>query len=250
MKYSELNNEDNITDILLEHWHMDDDSLLPPMFHGTDYSLIGLTKQERERINCSCEYIINSLFNMLRENSVDVPNETLSSIVSEHDNAADAFINARERLRKNLQYRYGDLYVTSDPYRAAGYSKEAWIFGETGETANMLVKGTIALGFDLPKNEGFIKAYSVLEERRKMPKDPVVLMITDCSYSGLYSVGGENIKANEKLYLPNGIKYLKRNRDVDSFILDEKTLNNAGLYVIKQKLYGNLINTYENISFQ
>ena len=50
--------------------------------------------------------------------------------------------------------------------------------------------------------------------------------------------------------LPNGIKYLKRNRDVDSFILDEKMLNNAGLYVIKQKLYGNLINTYENISFQ
>ena len=65
------------------------------------------------------------------------------------------------------------------------------------------------------------------------------------------SVSHDICLPKEKLKdLPNGIKYLKRNRDVDSFILDEKTLNNAGLYVIKQKLYGNLINTFENISFQ
>ena len=247
MKYTELKSEEEIYRVLEAHWHMNEDSLLPPMFHGTDYSLIEISKQERKKINDACEVIIKAVFNLFKENNISTPNTILSSITSEHDNAGDAFINAEQRLKNNPSYRYGDFYVSNDPLWVTGYSKEAWILGETGETANMLVKGALGLGLELPKGESFEAAFKILEERRKRTKNPIILIITDCAYSDLYSVGGNNVKNNENLYMPNGIKYLKSKKIADSFIIDEKALDGVGFYFVRINLYDELIRMYRRI---
>lgn len=250
MKYTELHCRDDIFKVLNNHWHMNDDSVLPPMFHGTDSSLIDISEKDRKIINEACEIIIKTVYKLFRESSISITNHNLIEVKNSYTSAADYYAKAGGRINDNPLYRYGDFYVTNDPSVASGYSKEAWILGETGATANMLIEGAYKLGFDLPNNEAFISAYEILQKRKLRPKAPVILVVTDCLYSELYTMGGIKILNDGNEYYPNLINELKSKGTRYSYRIGRSSLEkDAVVYLVKPNQYQDLIDIYESISF-
>lgn len=248
MEITELHDEDEIYQIITNHWHLDDAYILPPLFHGTDASLIGMSKQEREVINEACEVIIKSIYRIFKDNSISITNKTLMSVKDSYGNAANAYVKAEGRINKSYLYSYGDFYVTNLPDRACGYSRESWILGETGEVTNLLVEGACALGLALPNDMVFNKAYEIYDGRKQKSKDPVVLVITDCKCSELYEIRGRISIEDKEATIRNYAKSIKGKSIGDSFIIGEETLvNNAGIYLIKPSLYNSLFQIYESI---
>ncbi len=60
---------------------------------------------------------------------------------------------AKARLSGSKRYNYSDFYISSDPSIAIGYSKEAWIYGETGQITNRLAEPINELGLLLPDDD-------------------------------------------------------------------------------------------------
>lgn len=241
MIYTELHNEEDILKVINEHWHSDDNTLLPPMFHGTDFSLMNIANEERDLINGACELIIRTIHKKFRERGIGITDKKLMAIRDSYGDAANAYIKAGGRVNNNSLYSYGDFYVTNNPQRAEGYSREAWILGETGQVANLLVEGARALNIELPTDESFVDAYNVFCNRRNGIKDPVIIVVTDCRFSELYYENGKQINYESE------IKTLKKdNKSICcSYRLGKETLeNDASYYVVRKKLFSNLIRIY------
>ena len=248
MKYFELQDETEIQQVINEHWHSFDDNILPPLFHGTDSSLIGMPRQERTIINEACEVIIKSIYELFKKNSISITDKVLMSVKDSYGDAANAYVKAGGRINSSYLYRYGDFYVTNNPRRAIGYSKESWIFGETGEVANLLVEGAYALGLALPEDSEFTKAYKIYDDRKKRIKDPIVIVITDCKCTELLDIKGVSILDDKDGVPIDYVKYIKEKSICDSFIISEDLLvNDNDIYTIKPVFYEKLVQIYESM---
>ncbi len=205
--YSELQTKEEILNLIWNHYHFDNNDLAHPMFHGTDLSLVGMSKDERSHIMNACETVIKSIYLLLEPiTASDAGNgsgeyapyfdyrnpicERLSNLRDSYASSYDALIFAMRRIREFSNYQYGDFYVTDDIDRAIGYSREAWIFGETGWCANRLLEGAELVGVDLPKDSEFEEAISIINARKQKEKTPVVLMILDSFVSELLHENG------------------------------------------------------------
>lgn len=247
-----LQTKEEIQHTICEHWFEHDDTKLPPLFHGTDSSLIGISKQDREQINYACEKIIFDIYALLKSEGISIIDKRLMNSRDSYSTSADAYAAAGGRVNNSPLYRYGDFYVTNDPQIAVGYSKEAWILGETGRVANRLVEGAEAVGIELPREDEFINAIKLFDERKSLKKNPVVLMITDCDSSEIYSLGGENIKKRDETDFLGFIHGLKELTSMYSYQLSRKTLEkDATFFMVEAKHYTELINAwreYENLN--
>lgn len=247
----ELQTAEEILRILRDNWNDADETKLPPMFHGTDFSLVGASKAEREQLNDACEVIISDLVKLYEEHSISMlqMDDRLFQSRDSHGNSAWAYRFAKARAEKSTLYSYGDFYVSNHPQRAIGYSQEAWIFGETGWTANRLIEGANALKLDLPDNENFITAYHLLELRKQREKDPVVLLIANGNSSELYDELGHNLKEFWKEEFPKEIRSIKNGMmSADSYRLDFRADDSAlEFFVIKKSHYDELLSAWETL---
>lgn len=242
----ELKEEKSIAATIIDYWHDNDDSIMPPLFHGTDASLIGISQTERESLNNACEIIIHSLCKLFADNSVNITDERLINSKDNHGNSANAYVYAQARINKSVLYSYDDFYVTNDPSRAAGYSKQAWIYGETGWVANRLVLGAGELGFDLPHDDAFIKALELINQRKKKDKDPVILMITNVNSSDCYSEDGTAIGADAG-ELSFWMEVFKQKMSTQSLrIKQQRDLNDISAYMIRERDYAKLIDSWNS----
>ena len=243
MVYTELHSEEDILKAMKEHWHADDNSLLPPMFHGTDYSLIDLSSGDRVVINEACVLIIESIYKLFRDRNISIyGNKTLMNVKDSYGSAQDAYIKAGGRVNNNALYEYGDFYVTNNPQRAEGYSREAWILGETGWVANLLLKGACSLGIELPSDAEFVNAYRIIDNRRNRIKNPTIIVVTDCKYSELYSEQGEQFNDDFEM---NILKDDCHKGYRCSYRLGKNTLEKDAVnYVVRKELITDLIRIY------
>lgn len=198
MTSMELKTKDEIMSAISNYWHDNDDTKLPPMFHGTDTSLIGLSESDRNQLYNVCETIIYSLVALYDENSVDFRDKRLRESRDSYNDSSNAYyLFAKSRINKSPYYSYGNYYVSNDPERAITYSKEAWIFGETGWVANRLIEGAKALELKLPDGCEFRRALEVFTTRKLRRKDPVVLMTVNANASELCWENGEKCLDNK-----------------------------------------------------
>lgn len=250
MKTIKLQNEEDLIELLAHNWNDNDDSLLPPMFHGTDVSLVGISKTEREQINNACEVIINACAKLYEDNSISLYNmdQRLFESRDRYGNSAWAYRFAKKRAQKSSLYSYGGFYVSNDPKRAIGYSREAWILGETGWTANRLVEGTKAIGLDLPNDDTFKKAFDIFKKRKQGSKAPVVLMVVNCSSSVLFMEDGEQYSDvyDSPEEFAKEIQSIKNHMFVtDSYRLGfQDIIESLQFFLIEQENYPDLLNAW------
>ena len=199
MKTKKLQSVDEIFRVIEKNWNDNDNTMLPPMFHGTDASLISLAKSERDQLNTACETVIFELLKLFKANSIKSTDKRLMNSRDSYGNSSDAFIKAEGRLNKSPLYSYGDFYVTNNPQRAIGYSKEAWIYGETGWVANRLIEGSWALGLKLPDDTSFNYAMQLLDKRKQREKAPIVLMFINRTSSELRNEDGSSSEDLQKM---------------------------------------------------
>ena len=69
-EFCELMDGQKMARIIKDCWHYQDYSILPPLFHGTDASLLCMSKVERDQLNAACEVVINAVFGLFRENAI------------------------------------------------------------------------------------------------------------------------------------------------------------------------------------
>lgn len=254
METIELQIEEQIIEVLKNSWHDHDETVLPPMFHGTDAALIGLTKAERDQLNAMCESIINPLVKLYEDNSIGMlkMDNRLFESRDSHGSSAWAYYFAKQRTENSSLYSYGDFYVTNEPNRAVGYSSEAWIFGETGWTTNRLIEGAKALGLDLPDDDAFRRAFQSFEIQKQKSKTPVVLMVINGSSSKLFLEGGTNIRedCDSPEEFSKKIQSIKDNMtSTSSYRYDIQSLEeNQKIYLIKQDSFSNLECAWKNLS--
>ncbi len=254
MNTCELCTEEEILQVLKNSWHDNDETVLPPIFHGTDASLIGLTKAERDQLNAMCETIISFLIRLYEDNSINMSHmdNRLFESRDSYGSSATAYRIAKQRAEKSLLYNYGDFYVTNYPDRAIGYSQEAWIFGETGWTANRLIEGAKAVGLDYPDDETYRNAFQLFDILKQKSKTPVVLLIINGSSSELYTEGGTNIKddCDSPEEFSGKIQSIKDSITLcASYRFDIHSLDeNQEIYLIKQDNYNNLERAWKELS--
>ncbi len=231
----ELKTSEEIFIALESGYNGNDTNPVPPLFHGTDESLIGLSREDRNLINSSCELIIEELMALFAKNQIDMNCMSapyywlLKESKDSFDNFWGAYSTAMKRNKAGL-HSYGDFYVTMNPVRAIQFSKVAWILGETGWTTNRLVEGVKILGFDLPKEKRFIDAFRLFEKRRDMLPAPCVLMIINASVGKILEEGGTEPKLRP-------LESAKKNKKIDSsrnYRLDlDPNDNTCKVYLIK-----------------
>lgn len=243
----ELRTEEEILTVLKDHFHKEDLMKAPPLYHGTDESVVALTRKEREDINKACETVMYSVLDQIIKRqevnfdnpeypSIDMRSPMYTAFVQSIDNygsSYEAYYFALRRRNDEPKFQYGDFYVSTWADRAMGYSREAWIYGETGWIANRLVEGAKEVGIALPTDPEFIEAYKIFDERKQRKKSPVVLIITDCDISRVFTeVGTElDIYDRERLKSP-GVG--------DSYRLSYPEKNTDGIYMVKEEHYPEL----------
>lgn len=241
----ELYTSEEILKILTENWHENDASKLPPMFHGTDESLINISKEERLKLNGACETIIKGLVKLFVDHSINPYwDETLQNCRDDHGNSRTVYGHALARLAGSKLYSYGDFYVSNEPDLAIDYSKIAWIFGETGWMTNRLVEGAAALGFSLPDDDDFKNAFSVFESRKNRAKKPVVIMVSNSDSAALYMKNGMDIHDYE-------LQSIRKIKGEDSYRLElPESERGLTFYSIKEDDYPELLNAWNQLKQQ
>lgn len=239
----ELRNRDEMYKTLINSWHDYDDSKLPPMFHGTDASLVGLSKAERLQLNSDCELIIKTLYSLYKANSIKITDKRLITSRDSYGHSATAFVFAEARANRSPLYSYGEFYVTNNPSRAIDYSAEAWIFGETGWIANRLIEGARAVNLQLPDNAEFNKALHTIEVRRQKPKQPVVLEIINGCSAGLYHESGEK-PSSEEIQNVKSEEYITRSFRLGILPPEQESMT----FMICKENYGELLCAWEKAS--
>ena len=243
----ELQDEEHMLRIMKECWNDNNEDLLPPLFHGTDFSLMGLSKDERNQINDACVYVIKTLVKCFEANDVGITDKRLIESRDEHGNSATAYSSAKSRMNNSPLYSYGEFYVTNAPERAINYAKSAWIYGETGWVANRLIIGAKKLGIELPQDDEFTKALAVLEFRAGKDKDPVILMVVNGDSSDCYNERGDFITADaEGLSFYIGI--MRSRSSMCSFRLGERTMqNDVDIYLVRESNFDKLKHACKNL---
>jgi hypothetical protein len=243
MIITELKSEDEIYRTLMNCWHDYDDSKLPPLFHGTDASLVGLSKAERLQLNTDCELIIKTLYSLYKANSIKITDKRLIASRDSYGHSATAFVFAEARANKSPLYSYGEFYVTNNPSRAMGYSTEAWIYGETGWIANRLIEGAKAINLQLPDNDEFKTAVQTIDARKQKPKHPVILMVLNGCSTGLYRESGENYTSEEIQIIKSEV-YTTRSFRLRILPPERDSL----AFMICKENYGELLHAWEKAS--
>ena len=248
MSYVELQTKEEIAKIISEHLNTQDAERIPPVFHGTDASLLEMNKEERDRINSACEIIINSVFEEIKQYATNqefplfledsITNSLLASSDS-YGNSYEAYSFAMNRRNDCDLYQYGDFYVTNHPSRAIGYSREAWIYGETGWIANRLFEGAKNAGIKMPENPEFQGAFKIFEERKQMPKNPVVIVLVDGASSALFEENGRRMDG-EIMGLFKKYYYM----DMASYRFDITQDKELKKYLVRANYYDELINAF------
>ncbi len=248
MLAGELRTEKEILEKLNQYWNDNDDSKLPPLYHGTDLSLLKMPKEERTQLNEACEVIIDALYKLFKANEINPTDKRLMESRDSYGRSSTAYTFAEARINKSGLYSYGDFYVTNDPKRAISYSQEAWICGETGWIANRLIEGARALDLSLPDCESFKNAFLVFDKRRQEEKDSVVLMIINGHSAGLYDESGDNLKELYEDDFPEEIAFLKKTSSVThSYRLDFQIDDEESMaYVIKRECYPGLMEAWNS----
>lgn len=240
----ELKDEEIIASIIKTCWHDNNDSVMPPLFHGTDASLISIPRAERKRLREACEIVIDSLCSILEDNSVSITDERLLNSKDNHGNSANAYVYAQARRNKSSLYSYDDFCVTNDPSRAIGYSKQAWIYGETGWVANRLIIGVGELGINLPYDDEFRNALNLINQRKIMEKNPVVLMVVNVNTSECYRENGTALGANP-VELSFWMDVLKQKMSTQSLrIKNWCKIDEISGYVISESDYSKLVDAW------
>lgn len=247
MILGELQTEKEILEIFINNWNDNDETALPPLFHGTDSSLVDLSQAKRKQLNEACEIIIHDLLKLYKSNSISLTDKRLVDCRDSYGRSSHAYYYAQARANNSSRYSYGDFYVTNSPARAIYYSLEAWIFGETGWVANRLVEGSKALGLDLPNNGVFQQAYALFEMRKQRMKNPEVLIVVNGNATELYTEDGDSFKEFDQEELASEIHHLKNASSItDSYRLGIQLMDESSeIYRVNKDHYSELLKAWE-----
>ena len=247
MKIKELLSTNDLQRVIEDSWHDRDETMLPPMFHGTDASLIDMSQEKRVELKNACETLITTLLMLYKANSISISDERLVESRDSYGCSSTAYYMAEAKVNKSPLYSYGDYYVTNNPERAFTYSQEAWIFGETGWIANRIIEGAIALGLDLPNDECFRKAFAIVETRKQKEKSPAVIMTINASSFDLFTEGGQNYR---ELYAEDFSKEIQDMKS-DMFSTSSFRLNihqekeNVVFFLVRKANYSELLDVWK-----
>jgi len=196
MVITELKTEEEIQSIISLHWHADNDAFLSPVFHGTDALLFCITPKERTEIEEACDVIITSLVRVFMDNAISFNDKRLKESIDERGDARGALVKAQGRINKSGFYNYEYFFVSNNPQRAISYSNQAWIYGESGWVANRLLEAARTIDLDLPDNDLFNRSMYLINKRKQLKDDPMVLMLVDVDSAGVCLENGVEIKPN------------------------------------------------------
>lgn len=249
MVITELKTKDEILNIVSSHWHADNDAVLSPMFHGTDASMLYIMPQEREQIEVACGVIITALVQLYKDNSLGITDKRLMSSCDERSNSGDALVKAQGRVNKSRFYNYDYFCVTNHPLRAIDYSKQSWICGESGWVANRLLETAKDLDLVLPDDDQFNQSLCLLNNRKRLRDDPLVLVLVDVDSFGVCLEDGTQLKrdsdADKHAFK---ISDVKCHDDVFSLRIEKDFLENIeNLYAVRKSNYDELINAWESL---
>ena len=251
MTIRKLETTDEIYSVLLNSWYDNDDSKLPPMFHGTDASVVSLSKAERLQLKSDCDLVIKTLYSQYRANGIKITDKRLIASRDSYGHSATALVFAEARVNGKPLYSYDEFYVTNNPNRAIGYSKEAWIYGESGWIANRLIEGARAVNIQLPNDNDFTRAVGIIDKRKQKPKQPVILMIINGCSLELFRESGENYKSIFQDQFSEEIQNIKSEVTVTrSFRLRNLSPKKDSLtYMIRKENYGELLLAWEKATW-
>ena len=145
------------------------------LFHGTDAKIVKLSTQERMAFLNSCRDFIDfavPFFSVLPE---ECPNGLNPNVFR---SIPCAIQDARERHNGNMQYQYGDIYLTRYASDAFGYAMRAWAGGELARDAYSLAKGADYLRLEGWSPDGRMK--NIMERIisfAEIPANPVAFYI-------------------------------------------------------------------------
>jgi len=249
MVYIELKTEEEIRNLIKLHWNADNDAFLSPMFHGTDASMLSLLPQEREQIEAACDVVITALVKLFKDNSISITDKRLMGSYDERSNSGDALAKAQGRVNNSSLYNYDYFFVTNHPSRAIHYSKQSWICGESGWVANRLLETAQEIKMVLPNDDRFNRSLNVLNMRKQLQDDPMVMILVDVDSSGVCLENGVELKSDsdtDKLAVK--ISFVKSRNKICSIRLGKTALENVkNVYVVKKSNYNELMRAWEGL---
>ncbi|SEP84588.1 hypothetical protein SAMN02910289_00663 [Lachnospiraceae bacterium RM5] len=234
----ELRCAEDIYSLLTTNWYKDDMSMLPPMFHGTDLQIWNKSKEERNEIKAACDVIIKYLYEEFKEHRISINDERLSNLRDSRGTSAYAYATANARNNNVGLYSYDAFYVTNDPKRAALYSYESWICGESGWYANRMIEGARVLGISIPSSTEFDNALEIFEDQKRYLKEPVVIVLTSRDAGMLLSEKGSDCGWM--------IGSIKDKSITHSFrLIDDRLNENA--YIVKEDHFDELVEEWNRV---
>ena len=249
MDFIELKTEEEIKHIISSHWHADNDAYLSPVFHGTDSSMFSILTQERKQIEEACDYIISELVRLYNENAISITDKRLMNSRDDYSNAGDALVKAQARINKSEFYNYDYYFVTNNPRKAIGYSNHAWICGESGWVANRLLEAAREIDLTLPDNDQFNRGLYLIDKRKQLIKDPMVLILVDVDSTGVCLENGIELKpSSDTDRFSIKIKSVKSHNTVYSLRLKKSVLERMDcIYSVKKENYDKLMDAWMNM---
>lgn len=249
MRFEELKTEEEIRHVISSHWHADNDAFLPPVFHGTDASIFTILPQERKQIEEACDVLISFLVQLYAENSIVPYDKRLVNSRDERGNTGDALVKAQGRMNNSPLFSYEHFCVTNHPRRAIGYSQQSWICGETGWIAYRLLETAKDIGLVFPDNYQFNRSMDLINQRKLVADDPMVLILVDVDSLGICLESGTELKPNsntDKLF--HKISDIKNCNNIHSLRLGKNILENVDcVYAVKKLNYDKLLNAWNEM---
>ena len=171
--------------------------LYVPLFHGTDQSILNMTKDERAYAKHACLTIIPRLLSTYIEYGFfnNLSTFRKASDVNFFQKVSKAYIIANGLANNSTLYEYEHTYLTNNLDRAHNYALNASIFGELGFTADQLYKGIKKFEFKLPELSTSEQiALDFIKKSSLKKAQPVVLMFFGLEKSLLaYETGISNV---------------------------------------------------------
>lgn len=171
--------------------------LYVPLFHGTDQSILNMTKDERAYAKHACLTIIPRLLSTYIEydffNNLSAFRK--ASDINFFQNVSKAYVTANGLTNNSTFYEYEHTYLTNNLDRAYNYALNASIFGELGFIAYQLYKGIQKFEFKFPELSASEQiALDFIKKSSLKKAQPVVLMFFGLEKSLLaYETGISNV---------------------------------------------------------
>lgn len=170
----------------------DEVDYVAPLFHGTNYNSIYMSKDEREEMLDACKVIQEYLLDNCKQNGC-------GQLFGHKEELGDNFLSVSTSYTAILArsegkdlYEYDHSYLTRSPRVATNFAERAKVFGETGSTVFNLIEGMKMANFQFrEKTLEEEKAWNLFYEKLAKEDRPVVLMLCGVDKNGLKLFNGK-----------------------------------------------------------